>query len=66
MYSKAFFYRVVEDQKLFGKGLQKEIDCKDSELYKFFSNSRADNSRQSDIKTVLCMTNFALFWFMTD
>ena len=34
MFSKAFFSRVIENQELFGKGLQKEQECKESELYK--------------------------------
>ena len=31
MFSKVFFSRVIEDQELFGKGLQKEQECKESE-----------------------------------
>ena len=62
IFSKAFFSRVVGNQELFGKGLQKEQECKESELYKvFFPTSRADNSRHSNLKTVLCLTDFALF-----
>ena len=34
MFSKAFFSRVIENQELFGKGLKKEQECKESELYK--------------------------------
>ena len=36
MFSKAFFSRVIENQELFGKGLQKEQECKESELCKVF------------------------------
>ena len=36
MFLKAFSSRVVENQELSGKGLQKELECKESELYKFF------------------------------
>ena len=40
MFSKAFSSRVVENQESFGKGLQKELECKESD-YISFSNSRA-------------------------
>ena len=36
MFSKAFSSRVIENQESFGKGLQKDLECKESELYKFF------------------------------
>ena len=36
MFSKAFFSRVVENQGLFGKGLQNEQECIESELHIFF------------------------------
>ena len=63
IFLQAFSSRVAENQELFGKGLQKELACKESELYKFFFSfySKADNSRHSDLKTVLCLANFALF-----
>ena len=35
-FQKAFFSRVVENQELFGKGLHKQLECKESELYKYF------------------------------
>ena len=38
IFLKAFSSRVVENQEIFdlGKGLEKELGCKESELYKFF------------------------------
>ena len=50
MFSKALSSRVVENQESFGKDLQKELQCKECELHKFSSISRADNSRQTDFR----------------
>ena len=44
----------------------RSLECEESEIYKFFSYSRTENSRHSKVKSVLCLTDFALFWFMTD
>ena len=55
VFSKALSSRVVKNQEIFDLGKVKKVN------YISFSKSKEYNSRQSDLKTVLCLTNFALF-----